>query len=45
MTVDLVVVGCGGHGREVVTIVRAVNEAAGRPVWRLRASSTTGPAR
>ncbi|MEV4202593.1 NeuD/PglB/VioB family sugar acetyltransferase [Micromonospora globbae] len=36
MTVDLVVVGCGGHGREVVTIVRAVNEAAGRPVWRLR---------
>ncbi|MEV1154538.1 acetyltransferase [Micromonospora chokoriensis] len=35
MTVDLVVVGCGGHGREVVTIVRAVNEAAARPPWRL----------
>ncbi|RKN16041.1 acetyltransferase [Micromonospora musae] len=35
MTLDLVVVGCGGHGREVVTIVRAVNEAAERPLWRL----------
>ncbi|MFF0467973.1 acetyltransferase [Micromonospora zamorensis] len=35
MTTGLVVFGCGGHGREVLTIARAVNEAAGRPVWRL----------
>ncbi|PWR07658.1 sugar acetyltransferase [Micromonospora acroterricola] len=35
MTIGLVVVGCGGHGREVVGISRAVNEAAGRPVWQL----------
>ncbi|WP_410814011.1 acetyltransferase [Micromonospora sp. 067-2] len=35
MTIGLVVVGCGGHGREVLAIARAVNEAAGRPVWQL----------
>ncbi|MET7751503.1 acetyltransferase [Micromonospora sp. NPDC005367] len=35
MTFGLVVVGCGGHGREVTTIVQAVNEAAGRPLWQL----------
>ncbi|MEV1328695.1 NeuD/PglB/VioB family sugar acetyltransferase [Micromonospora costi] len=35
MTVGLVVVGCGGHGREIVTIARAADEAAGRRLWRL----------
>ncbi|MET8549462.1 acetyltransferase [Micromonospora zamorensis] len=35
MTTGLVVVGCGGHGREVLTIARAVNEAASRPIWQL----------
>ena len=35
MTVPLVVVGCGGHGREVLTIARAMDVAAGRPRWRL----------
>ncbi|MEH0955206.1 NeuD/PglB/VioB family sugar acetyltransferase [Micromonospora sp. CPCC 205554] len=35
MTLDLVVVGCGGHGREIAQIVAAVNESAARPPWRL----------
>ncbi|SBT37776.1 NeuD/PglB/VioB family sugar acetyltransferase [Micromonospora auratinigra] len=35
MSLDLVIVGCGGHGREIAQLVAAVNEAAGRPVWRL----------
>ncbi|MGW4498377.1 acetyltransferase [Micromonospora sp. NPDC004336] len=35
MTVPLVVVGCGGHGREVLAIARAMDAAAGRPRWRL----------
>lgn len=32
---NLVIVGCGGHGREVRGIVEAVNQAAGRPAWRV----------
>ncbi|MFI0794546.1 acetyltransferase [Micromonospora rubida] len=37
MSLDIVVVGCGGHGREVLSIVRAINAAArGGPVWRVR---------
>lgn len=35
MTVPLVVVGCGGHGREVLTIARAMDADAGRPRWRV----------
>ncbi|MFC4016576.1 acetyltransferase [Micromonospora sp. GCM10011542] len=36
MTTRLVVVGCGGHGREVLTIARAMNDVApGRPPWHL----------
>jgi sugar O-acyltransferase (sialic acid O-acetyltransferase NeuD family) len=36
METPLVVVGCGGHGREVVGIVRAINAAAGgRARWRI----------
>ncbi|WBB69861.1 acetyltransferase [Micromonospora sp. WMMD812] len=35
MTTGLVVIGCGGHGREVLTIARAVNEASLRPRWHL----------
>ncbi|WP_341720204.1 NeuD/PglB/VioB family sugar acetyltransferase [Micromonospora sp. FIMYZ51] len=35
MTLDLVIVGCGGHGREIAQLVAAVNEAAGRLTWRL----------
>ncbi|MFI6068879.1 acetyltransferase [Micromonospora sp. NPDC051227] len=34
MTVPLVVVGCGGHGREVLTIARAMDANAGRSRWR-----------
>jgi sugar O-acyltransferase (sialic acid O-acetyltransferase NeuD family) len=34
MAERLVIVGCGGHGREVLGIVRAVNEAAGEP-WKV----------
>ena len=29
----IVVVGCGGHGREVLSIIRAINEADGDP-WK-----------
>ncbi|MDI5938932.1 NeuD/PglB/VioB family sugar acetyltransferase [Micromonospora sp. PTRAS2] len=37
MSPELVIVGCGGHGREILGIVRAINEAArGGPVWHVR---------
>ncbi|WP_089155640.1 acetyltransferase [Micromonospora sp. NBS 11-29] len=35
MSVDLVVVGCSGHGRELARIAMAVNDASPRPPWRL----------
>jgi|HigsolmetaAR206D_1030411.scaffolds.fasta_scaffold00337_3 sugar O-acyltransferase (sialic acid O-acetyltransferase NeuD family) len=36
MTLDLVIVGCGGHGRELLDIVRAGNAAAQTgPRWRV----------
>ncbi|MFI7432037.1 NeuD/PglB/VioB family sugar acetyltransferase [Micromonospora haikouensis] len=36
MSLDIVVVGCGGHGREVLGIIDAVNQASvGGPVWRV----------
>ncbi|WP_200210536.1 acetyltransferase [Micromonospora coerulea] len=43
MSTDLVIVGCGGHGREVLTIVRAANEAAGRPLLRPLGFVDDGP--
>jgi sugar O-acyltransferase (sialic acid O-acetyltransferase NeuD family) len=37
VTTDLVIVGCGGHGREVLGIVDVVNAFAGTPPrWRVR---------
>jgi len=37
VTYDLVIVGCGGHGREAATIAMALNDAAeGKPPWLLR---------
>ncbi|AEB43915.1 MULTISPECIES: NeuD/PglB/VioB family sugar acetyltransferase [Micromonospora] len=33
-SLDLVIVGCGGHGREIAQLVAAANEAAGRVVWQ-----------
>lgn len=33
---DLVLVGAGGFGREVLDVIEAVNRFAGRPVWRIR---------
>lgn len=36
MSAEIVIVGCGGHGREVLGIVQAVNEASnGKPPWRV----------
>jgi sugar O-acyltransferase (sialic acid O-acetyltransferase NeuD family) len=36
MTEDLVIVGCGGHGREALDVVRAINrECAGGQRWRV----------
>ncbi|MFD6682249.1 NeuD/PglB/VioB family sugar acetyltransferase [Micromonospora parva] len=36
MATDLVIVGCGGHGREVLTIVHAINKASDHgPAWRI----------
>ncbi|MFY1700051.1 MULTISPECIES: NeuD/PglB/VioB family sugar acetyltransferase [unclassified Solwaraspora] len=32
---DLVIVGCGGHGREVFGIVAAINAAGATPRWRV----------
>ena len=34
MSLDLVVVGCGGHGREIAQLVAAVNDGVTRPPWR-----------
>ena len=33
MTDDVVIIGCGGHGREALTVIRAINEAS-TPRWR-----------
>jgi sugar O-acyltransferase (sialic acid O-acetyltransferase NeuD family) len=33
MNEQLVIVGCGGHGREAFGIARAINEAASKPRW------------
>ncbi|MFC0003677.1 acetyltransferase [Micromonospora siamensis] len=35
MTVDLVIVGCGGHGREIAELVRAANRVTDATPWRL----------
>ena len=35
MASDLVIVGAGGHGREVLDVVEAINAAASAPVWRV----------
>ena len=44
MTTDLVIVGCGGHGREVLAIAAAVNAASpGGPVWRVAGFVDDGP--
>ncbi|MDG4766078.1 NeuD/PglB/VioB family sugar acetyltransferase [Solwaraspora sp. WMMD406] len=32
---DIVIIGCGGHGREVLGIVTAINHAAAVPPWRV----------
>lgn len=32
---DVVIVGCGGHGREIFEIIRAINAAAPGPRWRV----------
>jgi sugar O-acyltransferase (sialic acid O-acetyltransferase NeuD family) len=42
MTEPIVIVGCGGHGREVLAIVRAVNEAEGDP-WKVLGFVDDGP--
>ena len=35
MTDDVVIIGCGGHGREALTVIRAINEAStGGMRWR-----------
>ena len=40
----LVIVGCGGHGRELLGIVEAVNDAAGDP-WKVLGFVDDGPSR
>lgn len=49
MSLEIVIVGCGGHGREALDIVRAVDARAvdgsrpGAPVWRVRGVVDDGP--
>ncbi|MEV4756626.1 acetyltransferase [Micromonospora sp. NPDC049559] len=35
MSLDIVVVGCGGHGRETLAVIHAVNQGLAEPVWRV----------
>jgi sugar O-acyltransferase (sialic acid O-acetyltransferase NeuD family) len=44
MSEPLVIVGCGGHGREVLGIVRAINEAHG-DAWQVLGFVDDGPTR
>ncbi|MBO4205809.1 acetyltransferase [Micromonospora echinofusca] len=44
MTTDIVIVGCGGHGRETFGIIRAINETApATRRWRVRGFVDDGP--
>lgn len=46
MTRSLIIAGCSGHGREVMNIVRAVNESSRRgPLWNLLGFVDDGPSR
>jgi sugar O-acyltransferase (sialic acid O-acetyltransferase NeuD family) len=40
----LVIIGCGGHGREILAIVRAVNGTSGDP-WKVLGFVDDGPSR
>jgi sugar O-acyltransferase (sialic acid O-acetyltransferase NeuD family) len=44
MSEPLVIAGCGGHGREMLTIVRAINEAHG-DAWKVLGFVDDGPSR
>jgi sugar O-acyltransferase (sialic acid O-acetyltransferase NeuD family) len=35
LTENIVVVGCGGHGREALGVIRAINEASAADGWRV----------
>jgi len=41
---DLVIVGAGGHGRETLDIVEAINAASAQPLWRFVGFVDDGPA-
>lgn len=44
MVLDIVIVGCGGHGRELLEIVRAINRGSDTgPVWQVRGFVDDGP--
>lgn len=44
MSAPIVIAGCGGHGREVLAIVTAINEASGgKPPWRVAGFVDDGP--
>jgi sugar O-acyltransferase (sialic acid O-acetyltransferase NeuD family) len=43
VTTDLIIVGCGGHGREMFGIVGAINEATDVPRWRVIGFVDDGP--
>lgn len=36
MSEDIIIVGAGGFGREVVDIIEAINDTAAEPIWALR---------
>jgi len=44
VTRDVVIIGCGGHGREALAIARAINaRTPGDPAWRVRGFVDDGP--
>lgn len=42
MADPIVIVGCGGHGREILGIIRAINDAFGEP-WKVLGFVDDGP--
>lgn len=43
MTRDLVIIGCGGFGRELVGVVSSINAASAEPIWQIAGFADDSP--